>query len=148
LVEGPADLWLLARMALFAFAVPLLERRGLEKLQALLEPRRPPVAPDPRHLRKVGELGVALVQAGRPLLRANCRTQGLTLYYFLREAGLEVTLCFGLGARGDTYSGHCWLAVQGEPYLEPPDPRPRYQEFYRFPSGGVPAAGRERESAP
>jgi hypothetical protein len=61
-------------------------------------------------------------------------TCGITLYYFLKRAGADVDLCFGLGAvdGGDGFDGHCWLVLAGEPYLEPRDPRPLYTEMYRF----------------
>jgi hypothetical protein len=77
---------------------------------------------------------LAALRVGRPLVRRGCLTRGITLYYFLRRAGADVRLCFGLGAvdGGDGFDGHCWLVLAGEPYLEPRDPRPLYTEMYRF----------------
>lgn len=76
---------------------------------------------------------------GRPLVRSGCLTRGVTLYWFLRRAGLEVELRFGLDPddAGDLTDGHCWLTLDGEPYLEPRDPRPRFTEVYRLPLLGT-----------
>lgn len=137
LVERPRDLALLLQIGGFAFCVPLLMRLPLPKLQALLEPRRAPASADPDQARKISELAVAVVQAGRPFLRVSCLTQGVTLYYFLRRAGSRVSLSFGMGCQNGDYGGHCWLAADGEPFLESRDPRPLYQEFFRFPDGPV-----------
>lgn len=137
LVERPRDLALLLQIGGFAFCVPLLMRLPLPKLRMLLEPRSPPAAADPERERKISELTVAVVQAGRPFLRVSCLTQGVTLYYFLRRAGSNVSLCFGMGRRQGEYGGHCWLVADGEPFMESRDPRPSYQEFYRFPEGPV-----------
>jgi hypothetical protein len=72
---------------------------------------------------------------GRPLVGSGCLTRGLTLYWFLRRAGLDVELRFGLDPAhdGDLTDGHCWLTLDGAPYLEPRDPRPRFTELYRLP---------------
>jgi hypothetical protein len=54
--------------------------------------------------------------------------------WFLRRAGLDVELCFGIDPSDDAASdGHCWLSLAGEPFLERVDPRPRFAETYRVP---------------
>jgi hypothetical protein len=69
-----------------------------------------------------------------PLVRTGCLTRGVTLFWFLRRAGLDVELRFGLDT-GDIEApdGHCWIALDGEPFLEKTDPRPRFVELYRLP---------------
>jgi hypothetical protein len=60
-------------------------------------------------------------------------TRGLTLFWFLRRAGLNVELRFGLDPSvGAAADGHCWLTLDGEPYLEARDPQ-RFTELYRLP---------------
>jgi hypothetical protein len=60
----------------------------------------------------------------------------VTLFWFLRRAGLNVELRFGLdpvdGQHGEA-DGHCWLTLNGEPFLEQRDPRSRFAELYRLP---------------
>jgi hypothetical protein len=63
----------------------------------------------------------------------NCLTRGLTLCYFLRRAGLDVSLAFGMGRIGGQLGGHCWLTLGGAPFLEEPDPKLLYAEFFTIP---------------
>jgi hypothetical protein len=47
---------------------------------------------------------------------------------------LDVELRFGIDpANEDAADGHCWLSLDGEPFLEKSDPRPRFAELYRLP---------------
>ena len=118
----------------FAFSLPLLLLLSPARLRTLLEPpsraRR-----HPREDRQsVSATVLAILQAGRPLIRTGCMIRGVTLYYFLRRAGVDVALCFGIGRVpvGDGFDGHCWLSYEGEPYLEARDPRPIYTEMTVF----------------
>jgi hypothetical protein len=75
-----------------------------------------------------------VLEAGRPLLRSGCMVRGLTRYYVLRQAGVDVNLCFGIGVHDGSVAGHCWLESQDEPILERRDPRLFFTEMYRLPS--------------
>jgi hypothetical protein len=118
-----------------ALVTPLLLRLPLPRLEALIEwtaggrSRRARGNPD-----AVAATVLEMLQAGRPLVRRGCLTRGLTLYYFLRRAGADVSLTFGMGPvdGGDGFDGHCWLVLDGEPYLEPRDPRRDYAPMYSF----------------
>jgi hypothetical protein len=133
---GPGFLRALA----FAAAVPLLVRAPLPRLSWWLEPSR-------RHRGRNGGPGVveevvgrveAALAFGRPVVRPGCLTRGLTMYRFLREAGLDVELCFGVGVVQGAHHGHCWLVRAGEPFLERTDPRPAFVEMCRIPLTGRP----------
>jgi hypothetical protein len=131
-----------------ALVTPLLMRLPLSRLEALLEwtaagvPRRAGRSPD-----AVAATVLEMLQAGRPLLRSGCLTRGVTLYYSLRRAGVDVVLNFGMGqvSGGDGFDGHCWLVLDGKPYLEPRDPCGTYVTMYSFHRGiaaqHVPASG-------
>jgi hypothetical protein len=107
-------------------------RLRLPRLEALLEPKSIPPPPEPARVREIMGCVDAAIQAGRPLIRSTCLTRGVTAYTFLRRAGLDVTLCFGIGKAGEAISAHCWLAVDGEPFMESRDPRPLYVTMYEF----------------
>jgi hypothetical protein len=135
------DAWLAVRIFSFAVVAPAFARLSLSRLERIVEPRRNEGAADPAHIQHLGEVVDAVLRVGRPFVRKGCLVRGLTLYHFLRQAGADVRLQFGLGragAEGDTfgdgYDGHCWLVKDGEPFLEARDPRPFYLEMYRFPS--------------
>jgi hypothetical protein len=122
------------RIGLFAAIAPVLMRMPLERLGRLLDPATPPPAPGPEVARELAWVVDRVLEAGRPLLRSGCMVRGLTRYYVLRRAGVDVNLCFGIGLHDDSASGHCWLEAQDEPILERCDPRLLYTEMYRLPS--------------
>ena len=110
---GVARLFL--RVVSFAAAVPLLMRLKLPVLHRLLERRIAAAARAGPDLNRVGHILRCVQSAltiGAPLVRPGCLTRGLTLYYFLRRAGQDVTLCFGARCQNGQLAegaGHCWL---------------------------------------
>lgn len=125
------------RVLLFAAAVPLLLRLvGIDRLSRWLEPAAPPRIPRPGHraaedlVRRID----GLLRLGWPVVRRGCLVRGLTLYRFLREAGFNVTLCFGMGRPDgvDDFTGHCWVELGGRALAEKREPRPIYTETFRI----------------
>lgn len=127
------------RIFLVASAIRLIFRLPLPRVQSVLEPRLTPTAADPIRVERIVAIVTAVLEAGRPLIRRGCLTRGATLYYFLRRAGLDVQLSFGMDDTGAVGGGqlgmvgHCWLVKDGVPYLEARDPRQLYTEVYRLP---------------
>ncbi|HZO89766.1 MAG TPA: lasso peptide biosynthesis B2 protein [Chthonomonadaceae bacterium] len=126
---------LLLFVSIFCFAalVPMLLRLKLSKLAVLLEAKPPRAAPRRDRIQRIVRYVDMALRIGTPLIRPGCLTRGVTLYYFLHRAGLDVTLCFGMGKVKDEFVGHCWLILAGEPYLERKDPRLLFAEVYRLP---------------
>lgn len=136
--------FLFVRVFLFAAAgVPSLMRLKVVRTAAILEPGWEPQAVDPDLVKKIVAYVETAIRRGGPLVRCGCLTRGLTRYYFLRRAGLDVSLHFGMGrsGKGRESVGHCWLMRDGEPYLEGEDPRPLYIEMYRVSRVGSPKPG-------
>lgn len=133
-----SDCFLLTRVFLFAAIVPVLMRFKLARLAALLEPRREPLVVDPRRVQKISACIDKAVARGKPFVRPGCLTLGVARYYFLRRAGMDLTLHFGMGrvGEGKSFVGHCWLTRDGEPFLESTDPRPFYVEMCHISPGG------------
>jgi len=129
-----SDYILFLRVFLFAAAVPLLMRLKTSKLAAVLEPHSEPRPVSPERIRKISDFTQRAISSGKPLVRPGCLTLGLTRYYFLRRAGLDVALLFGMGRMqdGKEFAGHCWLVRGEEPYLESVDPRTLYVEMWRI----------------
>ena len=132
MASSPGEALLALRVLLVAMSVPLITRLSLERQEALLEPRRP-APPDPEREAWLVANVDRLLSAGRPVIRPGCLTRGLTHYYFLRRAGVDVQLRYGLGHPVGEADGHCWLVRDGEPFLERADPRGRYVETYSMP---------------
>ena len=138
----------LLRVFAFAAVVPFLLRLKLPRLARILEPGSDPTAVGENRVKTIAGYVEIAIRCGKPFVRPGCLTRGLTRYYFLRRAGLDVALCFGMGRLGKGFMGHCWLEKAGEPFLEAEDPRPRYREMYRISRAGsqasTPAGARER----
>lgn len=140
LLRSPHVAVLALHIFAFASVVPVIMRLPLRHVEVLLTRRplgrRANVLPEGELIALV----LAVLQAGRPFVRRGCLTRGLTLCYFLRCAGVDLELHFGIGAAependvfGDGFDGHCWLVRDGEPFLEPLDPRLQYVETYAIP---------------
>lgn len=126
---------LFLRIFLFAAAVPVLMRLKIARVAAILEPGEEPRAVDAEYVKRVVAYIETAIRRGRPLIRPVCLTRGLARYYFLRRAGLDLSLRFGISRddkQGKGRIGHCWLVRDGLPYLEREDPRPRYVEMYHI----------------
>jgi transglutaminase superfamily protein len=131
------NLLLLLRIYLVAIAVPALLRLRLSRVSVLVEPRRPRSQPNEQHAQAVIAAVDWVMGSGWPLVRSGCLTRGVTLLYFLRRAGIEVELRFGVRELDGNTEGHCWLVRGGEPYLESRDPRPRFTEVCRVARGAA-----------
>jgi Transglutaminase-like superfamily len=127
-----SEMLLSLRVLLVAVSVPLITRLPLARQEALLEPRRPQ-PPDPEREAWLVANVDRLLAAGHPAVRPGCLTRGLTHYFFLRRAGVDVQLRYGLGTPVGESEGHCWLVRDGEPFLESVDPRGQYVETYSIP---------------
>ena len=122
-----------ARVLLFASLLPLILRlRKLPDLPAWIEPRGKRTPPPPDEVTALVERIDSLLIAGRPAIRTGCMVRGLTLYHFLRRAGVEVSLRFGVGTIRGEFAAHCWVVYQGEPLEEAIDPRPIFTETWRI----------------
>lgn len=128
--------WLFLRVLAFAAAVPVLMRLRLPTLARLLERRFTARAGLPNlevaSARIIRAVESALA-VGTPLVSSRCLTRGLTLYYFLRRAGVELSLYFGAGWGKAGFSGHCWLVKDGVPFLERGDPSQNFAVMYTLP---------------
>lgn len=134
LLREPRDLFRALPILTFAVLVPALLRLPLPRLEAVLEAivgrRRPDHA---RQAWLEAHLDDVLA-AGHPLVRPGCLTRGFTLYFFMRRAGADVRLQFGMGRPAGVMEGHCWLVRDGEPYLEKVDPRAVFAPTYSIPA--------------
>jgi hypothetical protein len=139
---------LFLRVFAFAAIVPYLLRLKLPSVARVLEPNTDPSAVKEETVRRIASYVEAAIGRGKPFVRPGCLTRGLTRYYFMRRAGMDVTLCFGVGRHDREIIAHCWLVRDGEPFLEPQDPRPLYVEMYRISREGGRGPSRAAACAP
>jgi hypothetical protein len=132
-----AGAFLPLRVVLFGLAAPLFLRRPPERLATWLESGAAPLGPMTRETLRTAAVLVRRIdfwmRAAWPLVRRGCLPRGVTRFWFLRRAGVPVSLRFGIGEIAGRLEGHCWLVLGGEPFAEPRDPRPVYTETWRIP---------------
>ena len=123
------------RVVTFAASVPLLMRLPIDRLARWIEPsgRRTPELSPRDVLALVATIDRLLARA-RPFVRSGCLTRGITLYRFLRHAGADVSLRFGIGRMNGAIAAHCWIEYQGEPLAERQDPRGVFAEMWKIAS--------------
>lgn len=124
------DGWLFLRMLSLAAVTPLLMRQRLPVVQAWLTVA-PPIAPTAAEIARRLHCMTVIMALGRPFIQPRCLTRGVTLYYFLRRAGLPVELHFGVQSAA-TFTGHCWLVLDGQPFAEPCDPTAEFTTVYHL----------------
>lgn len=114
----------------FALASRFLARLPLSRLDALLKARRSRAGAPERVELAARRVERVLWWTRRPL-RHTCLTRGLTRYYFLRRAGADVRLVFGVSPADGT--GHCWIVRDGQIYREPTDPDLQFVDVVALP---------------
>ncbi len=132
-IRGPGEAALAANILVVAACAPTLMRLPLGRVTQTLEPRAAPGAVSAAHQQRVLRLVEIVLEVFAPILRPTCLTRGITRYYFLRRAGMDIALVFGMGQPiPNTTAGHCWLVCAGQPFLESRDPRPFFTEMFRI----------------
>lgn len=125
-LRSPQDLTLLARIGLFALWIRAARGMALPRLLARVTPAAPRAAD---HFRAYQTLVFV-----KTLVPSPGRVRSLTLYHFLRRAGLDAAVHFGVS--GDGGAECSWVTLHGRPILEHGDPCRRCQETVRY-SGPV-----------
>jgi hypothetical protein len=115
---------------LFAAGVPLLVRLPLPTLARWLKPKRRASGVNPERVQGIVQAVEEVLSRSSSLVHRGCLTRGITLYFFLCRAGMDVDLHFGIGEVKGAFEGHCWLERDGEPFLEATDPRPYFSSIY------------------
>ena len=126
--------WLFAlRVVVFAAGVPILMRLPIDRVARWITPsggaKNEPSAHEVSRL--VATIDAWLTRSW-PLVRTGCVVRGVTLFRFLRRAGADVSLRFGIGLFEGSIAGHCWVEYHGEPLAELRDPRPVFSETWAF----------------
>jgi hypothetical protein len=120
---------LAVRAAALTIATTTLFRLPLPTVERFLtpRPRRQGSPPDAANALWAAEVGLRAV---RWPVRPSCLHRGAVRYHLLRRAGIDVQLVFGVGQVDSAPAAHCWLRIDGEPYLEPTDPRAFFTGVY------------------
>jgi hypothetical protein len=134
-VERPADVWLLCRMAAWAIALPLLKRvLRLETLARIMWSGRE--AKGEPQTDKVLILSRLLTR--RPPRGAErCYERSLLAYRFLSQRGVDPRLVAAVKRTDGSFAGHAWVTVGGSAVGES-DAIAEFVPLVVFGCGGLP----------
>lgn len=124
----------------FAASVPLLLRLPFRVLESRLQPASP-YNFDAAEADRILLIWESVFPWMRRFTSRPCLVRGVTLFYFLRRAGMDVSLVFGVGAVNGQHAAHCWLSIASKPFLEATDPLAHFLPMYAF-NSEVMGAGR------
>jgi hypothetical protein len=133
--EPLATAWLAVRVAALALWLPL-RLRGMPavRIAARLTPRRG------GSMRRRRPLAAAVWLADRLVNRlpwqygGHCVRRSLLLYYAATRCGYPAAVVFGVRREGTELTGHAWLELGGQPFLERlAEPHVAYLEMQRWP---------------
>lgn len=139
-LRDPARFWLMTRMAFAYLAVSVLARLlALPRAFAMLSPRVSSREEDARRIAVIVNALDTLLTARVPFIRPQCWRRAVVLHRFLRGAGVDTVIVFGVRTDGGrTVEAHAWVERGGRPYAEAADTS-SYQRVFEFPSGGSPS---------
>lgn len=108
------DLWLLARMAVWAVMLPVLKfTLPLPRLVRLVTPNRRVSARDTEREGRVVRIAARLYRTP-PIGRDNCLERSLVTFRYLAQLSARPRLVVGMGREGEL-KGHVWVTVDGQP---------------------------------
>jgi hypothetical protein len=115
-VERPADVWLICRMAAWAIVLPLLKRVvRIEMLARVMWSGHPARGePDTAKILALSRL-LTRRTASSP---GSCYERSLLAYRFLSRHGAEPRLVAAVKKEDGTVTGHAWVTVGGVPLGE------------------------------
>ena len=117
-MESPADAWLIARMAAWALALPLLKRVVRLETLARVMWAYPTRRATEGELAKIATMSQILARRRPPLSNDRCYERSLLAYRFLAQRGADPRLVVALKAGSAGMSGHAWVTVAGVPIGE------------------------------
>ena len=111
----------------------LVRLRRLDRVLQSLTPAAGASAPDPAQVEQTARYVDALLRRFPSVGGRGCMIRSLAVYSRARRSGVPVRFHCGVRRNGSALDGHAWLTLDGEPFLEPVDPRPAYAVVFSFP---------------
>lgn len=142
-LRNPRDLWLFLQISSMLIFLPRRIRRlSMPDLLGEIDPGLGPGPRDEEKLRKTVGFVDSLLKY-RPFQQyGKCLLRSLVLYRFLRLQGWPVEIHFGVRKTDneDTHverteiTGHAWLVLNGQPFLETEEQKGSFVTTYCFPA--------------
>lgn len=124
----------MSRMAGAYLLVSVLARLlPLPKAFAAMSPRLGSPPGDQRKTEAIVNALDTLLTARIPLIPPQCWRRAVVLHRFLRHAGIDTVIVFGVRTDGTrTVEAHAWVESEGQPFAEAADTA-AYQRVFEFP---------------
>ena len=137
MAPDPGRAWLMARMIVAYVAVSALARLlPLPRAFALISPRLGSRGEGQERPNAIVNALDTLLVAGIPGIHPQCWRRAAVLHRFLRVAGIDTAIVFGVRTDGTrTVEAHAWVEREGAPFAEAADTK-GYQRVFEFPTAG------------
>ena len=135
IISSPGEFILVLHIFSFMFILPLLLRIcKIQKLVSLITPGRTH-SPDnsialDRTIYLCRRIQRMLMKIG---IKYSCLKRSLLLFRFLRYYGQPVIINFGVKWEDNNLTGHSWLSLSGNPYMEPEGKVEDFTLFFSLP---------------
>ena len=104
--------------------------RGIIEKWTQLKHGETPVAEGEQLQRGCEIARIVSIAAEHGFYRATCLRRSLLTWWFLRRAGMQSTICFGVWISGGTLEGHAWVEHNGVIINDSPRICALYQSLY------------------
>ena len=124
-----SDVIMIGRIVLMVLRIELLQKRiSVRRLVSSFDaPANPSKPVDIGRIHWMTRGILRRMFAGR-----YCMKRSLVLFHFLRKAGRDAEIVFGVAKAGEKLEGHAWVTVNGQPFAEE-GPVDRYAVTYKYP---------------
>lgn len=133
--SNPKEFFLIIRITAFLAALPFgLRINRIQDLVSKITPTRTAGITHPLTLDRIIYLCDRLIRIfTRFGYHYSCLRRCLLLYHFLRCYRVPVSISFGAKWKGDELTGHSWLTLDRELYLENEDKADQFTPFFSLP---------------
>ncbi len=149
-LKNPDELFLILRITGFLLALPVLIRfNSIQDVVGRITPEKTGVIRSPLTLDRVLYLCDRVLRIfQRHRYKYSCLKRCLLFYHFLRYYQVAVKINFGVKWLDAGLTGHSWLTLDNEPYLEPPGKPDQFTHFFSLPGGPDDLFDREDPQSP
>ena len=148
-MKNPDELFLILRITVFLTALPALIRlKSIQDVVRTITPEKTGEIRSPLTLDRVLYLCDRVLRIfQRHRYKYSCLKRSLLLYHFLRYYQFAVVINFGVKWMDAGLTGHSWLTLDNEPYLEPPGKPDQFTHFFSLPGDSDDLSDREDPQA-
>lgn len=146
ILGNPTEFFLIIRITGFLFALPArLRFNTVHNIVSVITPKKTVGIGRPLTLDRVIYICETILrELHRIRYRYSCLRRSLLLYHFLRYYQVPVLINFGVKWEGERLTGHSWLTLDDELYLEPEEKASQFTRLFSLPTERAEAIAGEK----